>query len=216
MKQEIENLQGRIGKLMQEHLSRSDFEMVTALSPLLMRVQELHKRNSVLENDLLEVQSTLKAINGNRAAQPVAELVSRVEDLAEGRARPHRLRIKIDWKANRRDRTAEEIFEHTAAASMVTFVSRLIEEFGDDVLQKLSRLRFNRGPFLSKTPAKDFVNQAQGNLYGHKKLRGTDFFILTHSSTSQKVQDLNRVCRVLGLAPGSVTIEEVDRGDMYE
>jgi hypothetical protein len=60
-------------------------------------------------------------------------------------------------------------------------------------------------------PAKDFVNQAQGKLYGHKKIQGTDYYVLTHSQTSQKIEDLNRICRVVGFISGSVQIEQVNR-----
>ena len=212
----IESLQTQIGKLMQDHLARGDFNAVTALSPLLSRAQELQKRASEIASGCAEIESTLKALNGKSSSQPITEIVLDAEDdRPEGRARPHTLRIKIDWKANGRSQPAEEIFEHTGAATMMTFVGRLVEEFGDDAVQKLSRLRIKRGPFLSKTPAKDFVNPVQGKLYGHKKLRGTEFYILTHSSTSQKVEDLNRVCRILGLVPGSVVIEKVDRLEMY-
>ena len=68
---------------------------------------------------------------------------------------------------------------------------------------------------ISKSPKTDFLNQTQGKVYGHKRLRGTDYFVLTHSQTSQKVDDLGRICRVLGLIPGSVQIRVVDRADSY-
>jgi len=216
MKQQIENLQANIGKLMQEHLSARDFDTVTILSPLLSRVQELQKRNADIEREVTEIESTLKATKGKSHSQKVAELVPQLTSAYENgneteRGRPQTLKIRIDWKANNHNKEVEEICEHTAAASMAVFVGRVIQELGNDVLPKLERVRINRGPLISKTPAKDFVNQAQGKLYGHKKIRGSDFYILTHSQTTQKVEDLNRVCRVLGFIPGSVQIEQVNR-----
>jgi hypothetical protein len=216
MKQQIENLQVNIGKLMQEHLSARDFDTVTILSPLLTRVQELQKRNADIEREVAEIESTLKATKGKSHSQKVAELVPQLTAAYDKgneteRGRLQTLKILIDWKANKRNKQSEEICENTAAASMAAFASRIIQELGHDILPKLERIRINRGPLISKTPAKDFVNQAQGKLYGHKKIRGSDYYILTHSQTSQKVEDLNRVCRVLGFVPGSVQIEQVNR-----
>jgi len=217
MKQQIESLRANIGKLMQHHLSKDDFETVTILSPLLSRVQELQRRNTDLDREVSEIETTLKTIKAKPASQKVAELLPQLttdyEDGKNGgrRSCPQTLKIKIDWKANKRDRGLEAICENTAAASMAHFIGRIIQEFGNDALQKLERIRINRGPLLSKTPVKDFVNQAQGKLYGHKKISGSDYYVLTHSQTSQKIEDLNRVCRVIGLVPGSVQIEQVNR-----
>jgi len=220
MKQQIENLQVKIGKLMQDLLARHDFDTVSRLSPLLARTQEFERRNTELEQQVSEIENTLTAFNGKSGAKKVADLVPQLttacqQEEEERRGRLHTLRIKVNWRANGRDRDAEEIYEHTAAASMASFVARLIQEFGDDAVQKLSRMRVNRGSLISRSPAKDFVNQAQGKLYGHKKLRGTEYYILTHSQTSQKVEDLNRVCRVLGLVDGSVEIDKIDRLQIY-
>jgi hypothetical protein len=216
MKQQIENLQKSIGRLMQEHLSNAEFDTVTILSPLLARVQELQKRNADIECEVAEIESTLKAAKGKAQTQKVAELVPQLTAAygngeEAGRGRPQTLKISIDWKANERNKEPEVICENTAAASMAAFVGRAIQEFGQDALIKLERVRINRGPLISKTPAKDFVNRAQGILYGHKKIKGSDYYILTHSQTSQKVEDLNKVCRVLGFVTGSVQIEQANR-----
>jgi hypothetical protein len=216
MKQQIENLQANIGGLMQEHLSARDFDTVTILSPLLSRVQELQKQNADIEREVNEIASTLKATKGKHHSEKVAELVPKLTSTYEDgsrkeRGRPQTLKIQIDWRSNHRDKEVEEICEHTAAASMVVFVERLVQELGQDILPKLERIRINRGPLISKTPAKDFINQVKGELYGHKKIRGTDYYILTHSQTSQKVEDLNKICQSLGLVTGSVKINQVNR-----
>ncbi|HEY2083748.1 MAG TPA: hypothetical protein VGI88_13275 [Verrucomicrobiae bacterium] len=214
MKQKIEALQANIGSLMQQHLSKGDFETVTILSPLLSRIQDLQRRNASVEYEVSEIEAALKSLKAKPVSQKITEAVPQLtEDFnnAAERGRPQTLKITIDWKANKRNRASEQICENTAAASQALFISRLIEELGSDAVQKLEKIRINRGPLLSKTPAKDFVNQTQGRLYGHKKIRGTDYYILTHSQTSQKVEDLNRVCRVVGLSPGSVQIEQVNR-----
>lgn len=220
MNTRIENLLGKIGTLMQSHLTKRDFESVTRLSTVLNRVQLLQKRATELDGELSEIETTIKGVNGKAMPQTVADMLPKVahtgEDSEEfGRAEPQTLRIEVDWKANGKTHEKEIIFLPKAGDSMVKFLSRVVEEFGQDALQKLRRIRINRGPLLSKTPATDFLNQAQGKLYGHKRLRGTDDFVLTHSQTSQKVDDVNRICRVLGLVPGSVQVRAMSRSDSY-
>jgi len=219
MNERIEQLLGSIGKLMQGHLAKRDFESVTQLSTLLARVQQLKKQATELEHEVAEIDASLKKMNGKSTSEQVAELIPRLagnEADEGGRAGPQTLRIEIDWKANGKDHDKEVILQPMAADSMVVFLGRLVEEYGQDALQKLSRVRVNRGPLLSTSPKTDFVNQAQGKVYGNKRLRGTDYYVLTHSQTTQKADDLNRVCKVLGLVPGSVQIRVVERAESYK
>lgn len=216
MKNQIENIRNKIGAIMQERLVNDDFETVTTLGPLLARVQTLQKRYGDMEREILEIESALTTTQASSETEDVAKSEShRTEphrngsDLARGL--PQTLKIQIDWKANKRNKKAEEICRNTAAATMAAFIGRLVEELGEDCLAKLAQVRINRGPLISKVPAKDFVNQSKGTLYGHQKLNGCDYYILTHSPTSQKVEDLNNICRLLGFVPGSVQIEQVSR-----
>lgn len=220
MKDRIENLLNKIGKLMQGHLSNRKFDSVTQVSMLLAKVQQLQRRAAELDNEVSEIEATLAKGDGRSVQEKVAEIVPQVssngadEDIG-GRSGPQTLRIEIDWKANRKNHEKEIILLPKAADVMVKFLSRTVEEFGQEALQKLVRVRINRGPLLSQTPATDFLNQAQGRIYGNKRLRGTDYFVLTHSQTSQKAADLERICRVLGFVPGSVKIREVKRAECY-
>ena len=220
MKDRIENLLNKIGKLMQEHLSNRKFDSVTQVSTLLSKVQQLQKRATELDDEVSEIEATLTKGDGKSVQEKVAEIVPHVSHNGEdedfgGRSGPKTLRIEIDWKANRKNHEKEVVLLPKAADGMIKFLSRAVEEFGQEALQKLIRMRINRGLLLSKTPATDFLNQAQGRVYAHKRLRGTDFFVLTHSQTSQKATDLERICRVLGFVPGSVKISEVKRAECY-
>jgi len=219
MNYDINMLLGKVGEVMQGHLQKQDFDAVTCLSPLLARLKELQKRSDGINQELAEIRAVLDQTNGQKTAQEVVELLPKVhsENDAEeaDRARPQTLRVKINWQANHRQHAPEEICEHTAATTMAIFIGRLIEEFGEQATKKLEGIRINRGPLISKTPAKDFVNQAQGRLYGNKKIRGTDYYLLTHSSTSQKLDDIKRICRVLGFVPASVQAEQLDRQNVY-
>ncbi len=208
----------KIGKLMQDHLENQNFDDVTALSPILSRLKDLQRRREAVEREVSEIEAALSHTNGIQTQQRLAELLPHnadEEQVDPGRARPQTLCIRIEWQANKRPHGPEEICEHTAAATMAFFIGRIIQEFGDQAIKKLESIRINRGPLISKTPAKDFINQAQGRLYGNKRIRGTEYYLLTHSSTAQKCDDIKRICRVLGLAPGSVHVEQLDRQNVY-
>lgn len=218
MKKRIEDLLEKLEETMHDHSKKYDFDAVTHLVPLRSRLKELHKRNLELEGEVSEIERALKGINGKATLHSVAALVPQINTThgREGlRGKPQTLRIIIDWKANKKNHDQEVVCLPTAAGSMVAFFNRLVEEFGDDALTKLRRIRVNRGPLLSKSPSTDFVNRAQGNLYGHSPLGETGDFVLTHSSTPQKVDDLNRISRVIGLVPGSVKVEAIDRSGLY-
>ena len=91
--------------------------------------------------------------------------------------------------------------EKTAAGTMVATMERLLAEFGIEVLEKLQGLRTGRGPLLSRRPSVDFLNPRRGEPYGHHKIQGTDFYVLTHSATPEKVEDLQRALGLIGLQP---------------
>ena len=216
MNTRIENLLSEIATQMQGCLAKRDFESVTKFSTLLNRVQILQKRAIELNSELSDIETTLKGGHGDTAPKKVTEILQKLGPASEdpeefGRAGHQTLRIEIDWRANGKAHEKEIIFLPRACDSMVHFLNRVVEEFGQDAVQKLTHIRINRGPLLSKTPARDFLNRTQGRLYSHKRLRGTDYFVLTHSQTSQKLEDVNRICRVLGFAPGSVQVRAESR-----
>ena len=165
MKTRIAKLLGDIGALMQGHLSKSEFESVTRLSTLLTRLQLLQKRATELDGEISEIESTIKGLNGKTTLQNVAEIAPRLiraDDDSDdfGRAGPQTLRIEIDWKANGRTHEKELILLPKAGDGVVKFLSRVVEEFGQDALQKLSRVKINRGLLLSKTPGTEMRDLA--------------------------------------------------------
>jgi hypothetical protein len=214
----IEKLRGEIGGLMQAYLAKPDFQSVTRLAPHLARLESLVKRMIELDCEVSAIEDTIKMWNEENTApkfeipQP-ARANGESEDLR--RAGPQTLRIDVDWKTNGKRYEKEIILAAKAGDVLVKFLRRVTDEFGQEALEKLSRIKINRGPLLSKTPDRDFVNQAQGKVYAHKRLPGTDYFVLTHSSTQQKKDDIDRICRVIGLVAGSVKVEAVSRADCY-
>lgn len=49
------------------------------------------------------------------------------------------------------------------------------------------------------------------DIYQHQPVAQSGFFVLTHSDTRQKVEDVARVSRFLKYPPGSITAEAVDK-----
>ncbi len=91
--------------------------------------------------------------------------------------------------------------ENTAAETMVAVMERLLAEFGIENLAKLQNLRTGRGPLLSRRPSVDFLNPKKGDLYAHHRVPGTDFYVLTHSATPEKVEHLEQALKLMGLQP---------------
>src|SRR6266567_1750236 len=206
MQNRIENLQKNIGKTLQACLARQDFQSVTHISPLLARVQDLQKRTQQLDGEISEVESAVQSLNSNPAPEKTAQIAAAAlplaeEDLASGRAGPQTLKIQVNWQTLGKGTETEVICLPTAAETMTEFLAKLVERCGRDVLEKMTTFKINRGPLVSRSPATDFVNQTKGNLYAHKKVRATDAFALTHSSTPQKIEDLQKLCRVLRFVP---------------
>ena len=212
MKNRIETAIAKIGKTMQEQLANQHFDSIANTSTVLARARQLQKQYEKIEQELPEIEEAIKNLspktNGHHF---VSELKTPDASYQKtGRAVPQTIRIEINWKANKRSGEKEEIFSPKATEVMAEFIARIIEEFGKEAQQKLFQIRANRGPLLSRSPEKDFGS------YQYKRVRGTDCFLLTHSSTSEKVEMLEKICRVLELVPGSVQIKAEGRFDRWK
>lgn len=102
----------------------------------------------------------------------------------------------------------ERIWLDTAAATLVQTVYRLWKGLGEETLPKLASFRVSRGPLLSSTPARDFVNGATGDVYSHHPLTGTKLFVRTHSSTDEKIKELKELIAHLRQPSGLLEIEK--------
>jgi hypothetical protein len=84
---------------------------------------------------------------------------------------------------------------------------------GQQVLTTLRNVRINRGPLVSNDPQNDFKNRTDGSIYQHQPILDTGYHVLTHSNSSQKVGDIKKACKALGLPTGMVVAAEVDKSD---
>jgi hypothetical protein len=102
------------------------------------------------------------------------------------------------------------IAERTAAETMVVLMEHLLTSLGLSTLERLQQFRTGRGPLLSKRPHVDFKNSRRDEVYAHRRIPGTDLYVITHSSTLEKVARLKEALRFLGLPAGSYRIAKTD------
>lgn len=108
-----------------------------------------------------------------------------------------------------RGRPPLRIEDATAAGTLTATLEQLLAIVGLDKLAKLQEFRISRGPLVSRTPDKDFRNSRTGALYAHHRLAGTDLYVLTHSSTEEKIANLQEAIRRLGFASSDFVIGRV-------
>jgi hypothetical protein len=94
---------------------------------------------------------------------------------------------------------SEAIRAATAAATLVRVIQRLHQVYGAGTLEKIEKFRVSRGPLVSRNPGRDFTNRSSMETYVNHPIPGTGYFVLTHSSTDQKIQDLKELLNFLKL-----------------
>ena len=191
--------------LIREYANRVDVAALTQLSDAARRITDVKQRLADIDHEYRNIVGTL---NNFRHRTPADS--SKSNGVTTGSHRK-KLRIEIDWSKLGKG-PAETICENVSSVTMVKFVNRIFEMFGESDLEKLARLRLNRGPFLSKSPAVDFSNKSAGTLYQHQPVPGTEYFVLTHSANVEKVADIRRAVQQLGIPAGVVTVTEVLKG----
>jgi hypothetical protein len=200
----IEHLLELTRSKIRQSLERQDDTAVSALASVLTQLQSVQYRYKAIDDDLRLIEAKIDA-----ASQNTAGLISR-EDISASnpatRTGKQTLKIEIDWAANGKSRERETISSSNASDALVQFIDLLIEILGAQVLEKLAKLRVNRGPLISVSPETDFRNRAKGNLYGHKRLSNSSGFVLTHSSTEEKIEIVKRIATASGFVPGSVLV----------
>ena len=218
MKTQIEDLLEDIGRQMQARLSNKNFGEIAHLANYLNKAESIKQRVIILETELAEIKASLCATNEEGGSVPKYSQKNNnppIQRKAFGRAENKTIRIEINWEANGKSNGHEVIALPMAADGMAAFLARVIEEVGHNSIQKLARIRISRGPLISKSPDRDFVNQKNGKLYNHKNIPRTEYSVLTNNQTSEKVEALKQACREVGLVEGSVKITELNKSDLY-
>jgi len=212
MKTDLAQLSSQTMTLIAQSAGKNDVESIKRLSDTATRIRALQENLATIEHDAASIEEFLSSFTARPPSilAPVEspEQEFELDEEFGGRSRAKTLRIEIDWSRLGKPGGREVISDSKASETMTRFVHRLYTQIGIGVLDKLATFRISRGPMVSKTPQRDFMNQAKGTPYGHQRVPGTPYYVLTHSQTSQKVGDLKEAYRFLGLTPGAVQISE--------
>ena len=120
--------------------------------------------------------------------------------------------IHIDRKSFGLPEGTETIRERWESDTLVRFVEFIYHALGNSSLEKLSKLRINRGPFVSNNPSQDYkyqTHRGRTKMYAHKSVLGTGYFVLTNNTCDEKIDCINAAWKYLGLPAGSVKVEKM-------
>ncbi len=124
--------------------------------------------------------------------------------------------ISIDWSAIGKPHPKQTICERKASDTLRVFFEAIHDRFGPETLARLVAIRANRAPLLSRQPQVEFLNPKQGVCYQHQQVGTTGWYVLTHSSTSEKLGIIRQVTRALRFPPGAIIVQEVDLKQQME
>jgi hypothetical protein len=119
-----------------------------------------------------------------------------------------KIRLILDWNKLGIKFPIETIDERIDSKTLAAFFTSIDRKLGKESLEKLTHLQIRRGPFLSKNPQADYFNSSTGTIYGHNKVDGTSYYVLTNTSHNEKVEDLGRLATYLNWPQEFMTIEE--------
>lgn len=210
MQTTLKKLSQQTMELVTSYAAKNDVEAIQQLSSAASRIKQIQDRMAAIELEVASIESFLEGFHGTRRTDFSTEPIE-FDEKPERRSRNKKLQITIDWSRAGRAGGVETISENTSSASMAKFAKRLIAFQGDGVLETLSNYRVNRGPLVSRFPERDYLNPSTGATYGHQRIDGTAYSILTHSANTEKVADLRELTKVLKLPFGMVKIEEVEK-----
>lgn len=104
---------------------------------------------------------------------------------------PSEVVITINWKVANISRDAEIIDSHKAVDTMVTALRRLVEEFGEDIIDKLKRVKVRGLPLILDKKTSSYHNQ--------KTLGVKHYIVVVHSSNPDKIDIFKKVSKCLNL-----------------
>lgn len=184
---------------------KGDVEDISRLTSLAKRANDIQRTLTTLDKELVDIEARLR--NGHTA--DAAPLPPSSRDAHNWNTPyPHaRLRVTIDWPGLGVARPVAVLADQHPTHTFLMFIKEIRAALGDEALQRLSTLRVSRGPLVSLNPKTDYRNPRQGTLYSHYHFDGTPYYVLTHSSTSEKGQNIQEAIKHLGLDTKKVQID---------
>ncbi len=194
---------------------------ISRLNRLAERVTEIQTIHKKLDQELTALAAELNhpspGTENTRQIHANTEPMRHSVHLPAGpRFLPGPVAISIDWAAAGKPYPKQIICERKASDTLRSFFEIIHDRFGQETLERLVAIRANRAPLLSHQPETEFLNPKQGVCYQHQQIGSTGWYVLTHSSTPEKLSIIRQVARALRFPPGAVVVQEVDLKQQME
>ena len=186
----LEGLKLRLGEMALE----GEFEKLQAISE---QAKEFERGRELL-------RQAERCIN---AAERKLEALSKTHT----KASPTVLKITLRWTRMGASGQDEVIEERMAADALPRLFERLAEQLGSSILDRTGAVRVSDRPVISRNPSRDWVNPNNGECYAAKPIGRSGWHVITHSSTKQKIEQIDAIARGLGFPPGAIIAEAVAR-----
>lgn len=189
---------------------------ISRLTKLAERITEIQATQQKLESEAQWVAAELERVGEATDDRVVSTSSSPTAIHITGAAQENSrqllgpLVIDIDWAAAGKPYPKQTICERKASDTLRVFVETILQRFGDATMEKLALLRVNRAPPLSRQPGTEFLNRKRGTPYQHQRVGSSEWHVLTHSSTPEKIEFVQQIAQALRFPPGAVKAQEVD------
>jgi hypothetical protein len=191
---------------------KGDAPTITRIAVAASRIQQLQEQIQHIEQEIPQIEEKLKTYETEHTAPPPQEPPPRPFAPSNGHTGRKRLRITVDWGRLGKPGGKEVICDQKCSETMTRWATRLYQQFGHEPLQKLARFRIGAGPMVSDNPQSDFRNRKGHRIYMHRPIADSGYYMLTHSSTLQKVNDVSRACHTaLSFPIGAIVVEETEQ-----
>jgi hypothetical protein len=189
---------------------------ISRLTKLAERITEIQATQQKLELEVQRLTAELEQVGeapDGRAASTGSSIaaIRTTEGVHENPVQVlGPLAIDIDWAAAGKPYPKQTICERKASDTLRVFFETILQRFGDATLEKLAVLRVNRAPPLSRRPDTEFLNRKRGIPYQHQRVGASEWHVLTHSSTPEKIEIVRQVAQALRFPPGAIKAREID------
>lgn len=157
---------------------------------------------------LQEVSAKIDGLN-KEVRKAIAEFDAATK--SHTKAKHTRLSITVRWTLSGENRADEVIDDDSAADTVKRFLKSLVAVYGQGILLAVERLRVGNSGLVSRDTARDFRNPNTDEPYAFREIGDTGWSVKTHSSTAQKMEQIDQIRSLLGMPRESVEIGQVEK-----
>ncbi len=190
LEQRIQEARGSIAEAAMEN----NWDKAQAITAAAKRLEDVTHKVASLKKDIR------KAINEYDVATK-----------SHTKAKHTKLLITIRWALAGESISDEVIDDESAADALAHFLESLVNVQGERILQPIKRVQVGSSGLVSQNPESEFRNPNNDNLYGYRPVGSTGWFVKTHSSTSQKEDQIHQIKTLLGMPRNAIDVEVVEK-----